>query len=435
MKLPCNCCKGLSVLTPLDTYNAPGQSRLRYRAGTHASFLASMGARLSSADYPELAGLTTRDPSDPSLAMLDVWATVADVLTFYQERIANEGYLRTATERLSVLELAGHVGYTLKPGVAASVYLAYMLEKGYAAEVPAGQRAQSLPAAGELPQSFETAEPLKAHSDWNELRPRMTRPQNIKLENGALSENRIFFQGTANNLKAGDVLLLVFGDTGSDRTVCVISAVNIHAAEDRTECILSGSSAAKYMMSASSMDRASVTMASVFSRLSLLPAVQPMGSRALQRDIGTAVASKSDVVPQMITRMTPAASFAFYKAFGSMVYCTTPRPLKAVYVLRTRAALFGYNAPRSPPHAAFAMTPDPDSENIFGSTQVKFTDESTGPPTSWHWNFGNGRTADVKDPPGITFTPGTYTVTLTVTNERGSSTAARTFGVFGPVID
>jgi len=51
------------------------------------------------------------------------------VLTFYQERIANEGYLGTATERRSILELARLVGYELRPGVAASVYLAYVLDK------------------------------------------------------------------------------------------------------------------------------------------------------------------------------------------------------------------------------------------------------------------------------------------------------------------
>ncbi len=36
-------------------------------------------------------------------------AALADVLTFYQERIANEGYLRTATERRSILELAREI--------------------------------------------------------------------------------------------------------------------------------------------------------------------------------------------------------------------------------------------------------------------------------------------------------------------------------------
>ena len=42
--------------------------------------------------YP-LSRLATRSTGDPAIAILDAWALVADVLTFYQERIANEGYL------------------------------------------------------------------------------------------------------------------------------------------------------------------------------------------------------------------------------------------------------------------------------------------------------------------------------------------------------
>ena len=40
---------------------------------------------------------------DFSIALLDAWAAVADVLTFYQERLANESYLRTKAAR------GGHV--------------------------------------------------------------------------------------------------------------------------------------------------------------------------------------------------------------------------------------------------------------------------------------------------------------------------------------
>src|SRR5260370_37310367 len=63
--------------------------------------------------YP-LKQLTTRDPSDPSIALLDAFAVVADVLTFYQERIANEGYLPTAIERRSIQELGNLIGYRLR---------------------------------------------------------------------------------------------------------------------------------------------------------------------------------------------------------------------------------------------------------------------------------------------------------------------------------
>jgi hypothetical protein len=97
--------------------------------------------------YP-LRDLRSRASNDPAIAMLDAWATIADVLTFYQERIANEGYLRTAIERRSILELARLVGYFLRPGVASSVYLAYTLENGYCAPSPP-DCAPSVPAPGE----------------------------------------------------------------------------------------------------------------------------------------------------------------------------------------------------------------------------------------------------------------------------------------------
>ena len=215
MTLPCGCCEGTQVLTPLPTANRPGLSRLSYRVGTYATFLETMKARLSSSDFPELAGLRTRDQSDPSIALLDAWATVADVLTFYQERIANEGYLQTATERRSILELARLVGYNLRPGVAASVYLAYTLEKNSLTVIAAGERAQSVPSApGEKLQSFETFEPLSARYEWNAIIPRKTRPTQITSGKAGNAEfiDQIYLKGISTKLKPHDPLLFVFPD-------------------------------------------------------------------------------------------------------------------------------------------------------------------------------------------------------------------------------
>ena len=176
----CGCCDGTKTMTPAVTSNRSGLKKLRYRVGTHGEFLESMKARLSNmtvdaagADgqtvetFRPLTGLTTRESSDPSIALLDGWATVGDVLTFYQERIANEGYLRTATERRSVLELARLAGYALRPGVASTVYVAYTLDDNQVdpVEIPAGARSQSIPAPGEQPQSFETVENVLARRE------------------------------------------------------------------------------------------------------------------------------------------------------------------------------------------------------------------------------------------------------------------------------
>ena len=223
----CGCCEGLAPLTPLPTANRPGLPALRYRAGTHGAFFETMKGRLATMEVDAIAadgqtiervrplvGLTTRDAGDPAIALLDAWATVGDVLTFYQERIANEGYLRTATERRSVLELARLVGYALRPGVASTVFLAYLLDdlQLLPVQIEAGARAQSIPGPGEQPQSFETGDPLTARTEWNDLHVRRARPQRISFDN-ALSIERIYIDGISAGLKKGNLLLLAF-DTG-----------------------------------------------------------------------------------------------------------------------------------------------------------------------------------------------------------------------------
>jgi hypothetical protein len=182
--------------------------------------------------YP-LQALTTRQTSDPAIALLDGWATVADVLTFYQERIANEGYLRTATERRSILELARLVGYKLRPGMAASVYLAFTLDNGYQVTIPVGTRGQSIPGPGELPQSFETSEPLPASDLWNELKPRLTKPPHIVRAN-VLALEQIYLEGIATNLKPNGPLLLVFGDGIGNQFLRRVQAVELQPAAQRT---------------------------------------------------------------------------------------------------------------------------------------------------------------------------------------------------------
>ncbi|MEE9555568.1 MAG: putative baseplate assembly protein [candidate division Zixibacteria bacterium] len=202
----CGCCEGIKTLTPVSVENLPGLAALVYRVGTHASFKKSMQTILST--KPTLEQLTTRDDDDPSIALLDAWATVLDVLTFYQERIINEGYLRTARERRSVLELARHISYNLRPGVAAGTYLAFTMDETPGAPSKAaisiGSRVQSVPGQDELPQVFETVEDIEALVERNALKPRTSEP---KLP--ASDHSEVYLKGTSTNLIAGDVLLFI----------------------------------------------------------------------------------------------------------------------------------------------------------------------------------------------------------------------------------
>lgn len=236
--VPCGCCAGTEALTPKDTANRPGLSALSYRVGTHATFLESMLARLTDLKFPELSTLSTREGNDPGIALLDAWATVADVLTFYQERIANEGFLRTATERRSILELSRLVGHQLRPGVAASAYLAFELEKDAIVEIPEGARVQSLPGPGELPQAFETSEPLKARARWNVIRPRLTEPQQIDSIDVAKKISYLYLAGTATNLKPNSPLLLVFSDAKDQQVMRRVQKVEIDTENKRTKVTL-----------------------------------------------------------------------------------------------------------------------------------------------------------------------------------------------------
>lgn len=204
----CGCCEGLAASTPVEVYNRPGLAAIAYRVGTHAEFKGSMLARLSSSDLPALKGLNTRDDDDFAVALLDGWAMVADVLTFYQERIANESYLRTATERGSLLELARLIGYEPRPGVAASTYLAFSLEDApgspRAAIIEAGTKVQSLPGQNELPQTFETTQEIEARVEWNELHPRRTSPRAP-----VFGDRHTYLAGVTTNLGPGDPLLIL----------------------------------------------------------------------------------------------------------------------------------------------------------------------------------------------------------------------------------
>ena len=54
--------------------------------------------------------------SDYQTMFVELWAYLADVLTFYQERIANEAFLGTATQRDSLLRLVSLIDYRPSPG-------------------------------------------------------------------------------------------------------------------------------------------------------------------------------------------------------------------------------------------------------------------------------------------------------------------------------
>ncbi|HSU39590.1 MAG TPA: baseplate J/gp47 family protein, partial [Polyangiaceae bacterium] len=223
---------------PLPETNRPGLNQIRYRAGTYASFLTTMLERIGSVTVPDavrpLASLTTRASDDPAIALLDLWAYVGDILTFYQERFANEAFLRTAREEQSVTWLAALLGYRPAPGAAAQTYVAFTLEPGKSVEIPVGLRVQSVPGQHEEPQKFETVETLPAVAALNAMGLKTTRP--LALSN---TTQHLVLVGTNLGLVPGNYLLVVgderLGNPDSERwDVRRIDAVSVDGARGTT---------------------------------------------------------------------------------------------------------------------------------------------------------------------------------------------------------
>ncbi len=263
-----NCCEGTEVSVPRAHDNRPGLPLLAYRVGTQGTFFESLLARLAAfgvnrgkplpdpvtdtsilerrirrttgSGLPEYDAstwvgkapllrdlLTTRETSDPAIAIFDMWSTLADVLTFYQERIANEGFLRTASEPRSLTELSRLVGYRPRPGVSSSVYLAFEVDDatpqstlGFGNNVgktngdvtiPKGTAAKSTPNPGsdEKPQTFETSRDLIARKEWNALHPRASTPHDLRAS--ALADlETLFFAGVGLRLRPNDLLAIEY---------------------------------------------------------------------------------------------------------------------------------------------------------------------------------------------------------------------------------
>ena len=239
----CGCCEGVAAEIPVALDNRPGLSAIVYRVGTYATFRRSLEARLSDSRWPVLRRLRTRDDDDFTIALLDAWAVTGDILTFYQERIANEAYLRTATERLSILEQSRLLGYQLGPGLAAATHLAFTMEEAPGAPeqsakpmtLAIGTKVQSVPGPDEQPQTFETIEAIEARPGWNGILPQLTDSQTL-----VWNMTELWLDGVNVTLAVGDLLLIVAEKVGGfEASLRRVTAVRADAATDRTGLSLS----------------------------------------------------------------------------------------------------------------------------------------------------------------------------------------------------
>lgn len=236
----CRPCQGIQTLTPVSFRNYAGQKAINYRVGTYSDFFESMLASLSRGRKNEssdeksiLRHLTAREKDDPSIAMLDAWAVLADVLTFYNERYISEGFLRTATQSASLHEIANLVGYTPRPGLSSSVYLAFEVdERSDEVLIPAGTAAKStpIPGSGETPETFETSVDFVGRPGFNKIRPRLSKPHDLR-PTSLVDLKQLYLKGTGLRIQPNDFIAI--GAKGLD----VPKLKKVISAEERKDTV------------------------------------------------------------------------------------------------------------------------------------------------------------------------------------------------------
>jgi hypothetical protein len=106
---------------------------------------------------------------DYQTVLIELWAYLADILTFYQERIANEAFIGTAAQRDSTRRLAQLINYLPAPGAGAGGLVAFNVARDGVVTEPQGFRVGSRAQPGRAAAVFETSAPLVARAEHNAI--------------------------------------------------------------------------------------------------------------------------------------------------------------------------------------------------------------------------------------------------------------------------
>jgi hypothetical protein len=209
----------------------PTDVAIDYLAKDFRSFVNAL-SEFSAQRYP---AWLERSEADLGMVVMEVLAAIADELSYYQDRIAGEALLSTATQPLSLLYLARLVDYEPRPATVATVLL--QLDVSLATTV-SGLHCQALGATG-TPVDFEVGHGL-ADSTVYSVDPRWNRgpagtpnlaPYLWDQSQRCLSKGSTRFDiaGWGHGLTAGQSLLIdTNGATSADppvREIVVIGSV------------------------------------------------------------------------------------------------------------------------------------------------------------------------------------------------------------------
>ena len=91
---------------------------------------------------------TSRDPADFGMTLVELFSYMGDMLSYYIDRAANEGFIATATQRDSVLQLAAMLGYQPTTSSPATVSLTFTNSTGANVTIPAKTQIATISTVG-----------------------------------------------------------------------------------------------------------------------------------------------------------------------------------------------------------------------------------------------------------------------------------------------
>lgn len=191
-------CRLPSVLAP----SAPElQVNIDYLTKDYAGF------RQALLDFipTRLPAWSERSEADLGMTLLELFAATADNLSYLQDRIANEAFLSTATQRRSV---AGHlalIGYQMDEGASASTWLQFRVNAPKTLPANPGFKVSNNPSASSDPVAvFETLGEARLDPAHNQMALYDWGNSDCCLKRQALTAALV---GSFDRLRAGDYLL------------------------------------------------------------------------------------------------------------------------------------------------------------------------------------------------------------------------------------
>jgi hypothetical protein len=198
---------------PLTRASRPYLPRIAYAPDDQGSVRERLIARLSQAVpgwNPELA----QDGSDYGVLLTELFAHMAAILHAYTDQRANEGFLRTATQTRSLMDLAQLIDYRLGQGASATVLQAFIAKADKSGRLPAGFKLNALPGANAPALVFETGTSLEVHPSRNTMRlvgyNRSGRVLHLRPAVGDVQDVSVLLDAAYTGLRAG--VPVVFDD-------------------------------------------------------------------------------------------------------------------------------------------------------------------------------------------------------------------------------